>query len=157
MKNSKKSKPKAAAKARIKKTADHHDAELALKLYDLRREPVMRESRNAMMKFLPKSYEEFVAVTQGSHPDNAAFRQVSSYFEMAYGFGRHGVMHPDMLAEAAGEGMLLYAKVHPYLARFRKEVSPTAFSNAEWLVAHSASARLRFDLFTARVAKMLQS
>lgn len=156
MKNAKKQKAKPTAKARIKKIPDHHDAELALKLYDLRREPVMRESRNAMMKFLPKSFEELVAVTQGSHPDNAAFRQVSSYFEMAYGFARHGVMNPDFLAEATGEGMFLYAKVQPHLARFRKELSPTAFSNSEWLVANSASAKLRFELFRARVAKMIE-
>jgi hypothetical protein len=58
---------------------DHHDAELVLKLYDLRREPVMRASRDAMLgKFWPKSYEDFVAVTKFDHPLNAAFRQVSS-------------------------------------------------------------------------------
>ena len=31
-----------------KSTPDHHDADLILKLYDLRREAVMRQSRNAM-------------------------------------------------------------------------------------------------------------
>jgi uncharacterized radical SAM superfamily Fe-S cluster-containing enzyme len=54
--------------APLKERADHHDAELVLKLYDLRREAVMRQSRDALFKFVPSSYEEFVAITQPSHP-----------------------------------------------------------------------------------------
>ena len=72
-----------------KKKPDFHDADLILKLYDLRREKVMRESRNAIFGFVPKNYEEMVAVLAPDHPLNAAFRQVSSYYEMAYGFARH--------------------------------------------------------------------
>ena len=35
---------------------NHHDADIVIKLYDLRREPVMRASRDAItMKFWPKS------------------------------------------------------------------------------------------------------
>jgi hypothetical protein len=115
----------------LKQTPDHHDAELVLKLYELRRESVMRESRKAMMQFNPRDYDEFVAITQPTHDLNPAFRQVSSYFEMAYGFARHGVCHPDFLAENTGEGMLLFAKVQPHLERFRRENAPTAFQNAE--------------------------
>ena len=139
--------------APLKERADHHDAELVLKLYDLRREAVMRQSRDALFKFVPRSYEEFVAITQPSHPDNAAFRQVSSYFEMAYGFARHGIVHADLLAESTAEGLILFAKVKPYLERFRAEASPTAFRNAEWLVEHSDFARQRFELFEKRFAK----
>jgi hypothetical protein len=144
-----------ATTAKSKKVADHHDAELVLKLYDLRREGVMRASRDAIGKFFPKSYEELVAVTKPEHPHNAAWRQVSSYFEMAYSFARHGVMQPDFLAENSGEGLYLFAKVEPHLARLRAETSPYAFANAEWLVAHSASAALRMDVFRKRVAKVV--
>jgi hypothetical protein len=134
----------------VKERADHRDAEIVLKLYDLRREAVMRQSREALFKFHPHSYEEFLAITQPSHPDNAAFRQVSSYFEMAYGFARHGIVQPDVLAESTAEGLILFVKVEPFLERFRAEVSPTAFRNAQWLVEHSASARLRYELFQRR-------
>lgn len=167
MKNAKKSKDKSASKlakkahkslaqgAKPKKAPDHHDAELVLRLYDLRREPVMRESRDAIAKFFPRTYEELFALTKPDHPHNAAWRQVSSYFEMAYGFARHGVMHPDFLAENTGEGLYLFAKVHPHLERLRTDTSPTAFANAEWLVAHSPSAALRLELFKKRIAKVL--
>ena len=42
---------------------DFHDAELVLRVYELRREPVMRESRGAVnQKFWPKTYEDVQAV-----------------------------------------------------------------------------------------------
>lgn len=139
----------------IKPTPDHHDAELVLRLYDLRRETVMRQSRDTMLRFLPRTWEDFFAVTQLGHPDNAAWRQVSSYWEMAYGFARHGIVNPDFLVESSAEGLLLYAKVLPHLDRMRKELSPTAFQNCEWLVAHSTVARQRLELMQARIQKMM--
>ena len=69
---------------------DHHDAELVLKLYDLRREAVMRESRKRILgEFNPKTWEDVVAVVGNfEHPLNVCYRQVSSYWEMAYGLAR---------------------------------------------------------------------
>jgi hypothetical protein len=131
---------------------NHADAELVLRLYDLRREPVMRESRKAMLRFLPKTFEEVQAVTSFEHPDNAAWRQVSSYFEYAFGFARHGIVPADFLAEYNGEGFLLYAKIEPFLAQYRAATSATAFGNAEWVVKHSSFARKRVELFRARLA-----
>ena len=142
---------------RIKAEPDHHDAELVLKLYDLRRETVMRQSREAMGRFLPRGFADLAAVTKPDHPNNAAWRQVSSYFEMAYSFARHGVANPDFLAENAGEGLWLFAKVHPFLEQFRKEFAPLAFRNAEWLVANSKSAKQRFEIFQKRVRTQLES
>jgi hypothetical protein len=136
-----------------KQAPDHHDADLVLKLYELRREPVMRESRSAMITFAPKTFEELIAITQPGNANNAAFRQVASYFEMAYGFARHGIVPPDFLAESTAEGLILFAKVLPFLERFRKEYSPTAFQNAEWLVANSTVAKQRLEMFKARFAK----
>ena len=117
-----------------KKKPTHADAELILRLYELRREPVMRESRKTIVSWLPRSFEEVLAITKFEDPKNAAWRQVSSYFEMAFGFARHGIVPADFLAENTGEGLLLFAKLEPHLKAFRKQVSPLAFRNAEWLV-----------------------
>ena len=46
------------------------DADLVLKLYELRREEVMRASRSTVLQWLPKSAEECVAITRWDHPDN---------------------------------------------------------------------------------------
>lgn len=137
-----------------KKKPTHRDAQLILELYDLRRESVMRQSRNAIAQWVPKSWDEFFAITQPTHELNAAWRQVSSYYEMAFGFARHGILHAELLGENSGEGLLLFAKVKPYLERFRKEVSPYAFRNVQWLVEHSEEARRRFKLMQERVSKL---
>ena len=109
-----------------KETPDHHDAELVLRVYDLRREAVMRESRSAVNgSFWPKSYEDVVAVTAPDHPLNAAFRQVATYWEMVYGMVRHGIVHPEYFVESNGEGLFLFARVAPYVAQLRREGFPT--------------------------------
>jgi hypothetical protein len=139
-----------------KEVPDHHDAELVLRLYDLRRESVMRESRATMAKFLPRAWEDFFAVTQPAHPSNAAFRQVGSYWEMAYGFGRHHIVNPDFLIENTTEGLFLYAKALPFVERYRKEVAPTAFRNAEWITTQCETGKQRLEIVQARVRKMLE-
>ena len=136
-----------------RKNPDASDADIVLKLYDLRREKVMRESRNAMFGFTPKTWDEMAAILQPAHPQNAAYRQVSSYYEMAYGLARHGAVNAELLAESTVEGLILYAKVRPFLARLRAEQSPFAFANAEWMVKKSKHAKARFALIQERVRK----
>jgi hypothetical protein len=143
-----------------KEQPDHHDAEIAMKLYDLRREAIMRESRNAIgTKFWPRTYEDFLAVTQADHPLNAAFRQVSSYWEMAYSFARHGIANADFLIENNTEGLFLYAKVQPYLERFRRETNlpAPAFRNAEWISTQCDEGRRRFGIIQERVKKIMET
>ena len=135
---------------------DHHDAELAIRVYELRREPVMRESRAAIIqKFWPRSFEDVQAIMKGDHPLNAAYRQVGSYWEMVYGFAKHGVVHPDFWLESNGEGLFLFARVAPFLERLRAEVSPTAFRNAEWIAKESAEGRRLLQMYSERVKKAL--
>lgn len=134
---------------------DHHDAELVLRLYELRREPTMRASRQQIREFLPRSYDDLAAVWKADHPLNAAYRQTTTYWEMVYGMARHGIIHSDFLAETSGEGLLLFAKVKPHLERYRKEISERAFRNAEWFVTDSATARDIFAQQSQRIAKQL--
>ncbi len=135
---------------------DYKDAELTLKLYELRREPVMRESRTTMtFKFFPKSWDEFIAVTKPDHPMNAAFRQISSFWEMVYGMAHHGIAHPEYLVETNAEGLFLFAKVQPYLARYREELgNPSAFHHAEWAATQTEVGRTRLEFFKRRIAAL---
>jgi hypothetical protein len=117
-----------------KPTPDHHDAELLIQVYDLRREAVMRESRNAInQQFWPKTYDGVLAITKPDHPLNAAMRQVWTYWEMVYGMARAGIVNADYWAEFNGEGLLLFAKIEPFVEQLRKDFSPIAFRNAEWI------------------------
>ena len=141
-----------------KEMPDHHDAELALRVYELRREPVMRESRNAInQKFWPKSFEDVQAVVKADHPLNAAYRQVGTFWEMVYGFAKHGIVSPDFWMESNGEGLFLFAKVAPYLPKIRAEISPVAYRHAEWVSRESAEGQRLFAIFTERVQKTLAS
>jgi len=133
---------------------DHHDAELVLRVYEMRREPVMREARAALnQKFMPRTYDDVVALTKSDHPLNAAYRQVGSYWEMVYGFAKHGIVPADFWMETNGEGLLLFAKVAPFLDRLRQEVSPVAFRHAEWVSKECAEGRRLFQVFSDRVKK----
>ncbi len=139
-------------------TPDHHDAELALRVYDLRRETVMREARAAIIqKFWPKAWEDVQAVLKGDHPLNAAYRQVNTYWEMVYGMVKHRVVHPEFFMESNGEGLFLFARVEPYLEALRRDVSPVAYQNAEWVSRETTRGKLQLELFRGRVRKVLES
>ncbi len=141
----------------VKDRPDHLDAELVLRLYELRCEAVMRESRRYMVaEFWPESLEAALAITQGDHPGNAAYRQVTSYWEMAYGMARHGIVNPDYLVETTGEGLLVFAKFQPWLAEFRGAVSPRAFRHAEWIATGCEEGRTVFAVFRKRVEDRLK-
>lgn len=142
----------------LKEAPDHHDADLVLKLYDLRREAVMRESRSAInSKFWPRNAEEAIAVTASEHPLNVAFRQTGSYWEMVYSMARHGVIHPEFLVENNGEGLLLYARIEPYLAAVRQASSPRSFRNAEWVAVNSTTGQMLMEGYRARIKRMLEA
>ncbi len=97
----------------------YESADLILKLYDLRREEVMRKAREWYRKeFHPQSAEDVVKVLSGEH--SAYFRMVTSYWEMAASFVTSGVIDWKMFMEAnPGEPVNVFAKLHPYLEKLR--------------------------------------
>ena len=135
----------------MKDFPDHHDAELALKLYDLRREPLLRESRTHMNQWFPKTFTDVQAVIKPEHPQNAAFRQVAGYWDMAFNMARHGVIHADFLAEMSGEGLYFYSKVERFVEELRKVTGPRAFRNAEWVAMNTEMGKEMMPVYRARI------
>jgi hypothetical protein len=134
---------------------DHHDAELVLRAYELRREPVMREARDALTAdYWPRNAEEAVAITRADHPLNKAYRQVLGYWEMIYGMAVHGIVHADYLVENCGEGLFLFTRVEPYLAELRAQSSPRSFHNTEWAARETAAGRRMMEALRPRIARM---
>lgn len=121
---------------------DHHDAELVLRAYDLRREPVLREARRTLARdFWPRSLEDLLALARWDHPHNEAFRQVAAYWELVYGMARHGIVNAEYLAESCGgEALILLAKVEPFLPAFRA-TAPGFLANTEWIARETAYGR----------------
>ena len=133
---------------------DHHDADLVLKLYDLRRETVMRASRLTMNKWMPVTFDDVAEISKPDHPSNAAFRQVMGYWEMAFGMARQGVIHPEFLAENSSEGLWFFARIERFLEEYRKISFPRAFRNSEWVVANTQAGSEAISRFRERIAKM---
>jgi hypothetical protein len=141
-----------------KGTPDYQDADLALRVYEMRREPVMRASRDAINgKFWPASWEEAKAVTASTHEFNAAYRQTGTYWEMVYGLVKHGIVNAEYFMETNGEGLLLYAKMEPYVEQIRKEVTPYAFINTEWVARETQRGKGLIEVFRGRVKKALEA
>jgi len=129
---------------------DHHDAEIVLRLYEMRREEVMRKSRDAIsFGFWPQTFDDITAIADFGHADNAAWRQVASYWEMVFGFGKRGIVDAELLVENSGEGILLYTKLRPFLAQLR-ESSPTALQNTEWAATETEAGKARVEFFEQR-------
>ncbi|MBZ0152538.1 MAG: hypothetical protein K8J09_13510 [Planctomycetes bacterium] len=139
-----------------KPAPDHHDAKLVLEIYDLRREAVMRESRDHINRdFWPKNEAEALAILKPDHPLNRAYRQTSTYWEMVYGMAKHGVINTEFLLESNGEGLLLYARVEPYVEAIRKQTSPRAFQNAQWIAGSCDLAKAIMATFRGRITQRL--
>jgi hypothetical protein len=136
-----------------KEYPDHHDATIILQLYDLRRESIMREARAAVSsRFRPQNVDEALAVLKQEHPLNTALRQVVSYWEMVYGMMKWGILHPDFALESTGEGMVLYAKMEPYLAEVRAQKTGVQFNNFEWVATQTEAGKKLMERLRPRYA-----
>jgi hypothetical protein len=133
------------------------DAELILKLYDLRREPEMRNARNWwLVNFWPQSADDImnVGMEMGSQENNW-LRQVTGYWEMAASLVLHGAANADLFLEPSfsGEMFFVFCKVHPFLNELREKMqSPTMMGNVEKLINSTEASRERFQVFQQRVA-----
>lgn len=97
------------------------DAELILKLYDLRREATMRAARNWFLNFWPESANDIMSVMVAfGSPENAYFRQVLTYWEHAAALVAHGALHPQLFFDTQGEMWFVYAKLQPFLEEIRQ-------------------------------------
>ena len=111
----------------------HEDADLILKLYDLRREPVMREARNWFFSFNPTTTAEYMEAMMGEHSGH--LRMVISYWDMAASLVNNGAIDETMFNDANGEHMFVFAKIEPILAELRQQWNqPEMLKHYETLV-----------------------
>ncbi len=91
---------------------------LNLKLFELRRETVLREAREWFLRdFNPESFAELAAVVGGVR--NASFRMVLGYWDMAASLVTAGAIDGDAFRAAHGEVFATFSKIHPFLAELR--------------------------------------
>jgi hypothetical protein len=133
------------------------DADLILKLYDLRREAEIRKARNWWLAdFWPESADDFLKVAQAlGTQENAWLRQVLSYWEMAASLVAHGTLNEALFLEPAcsGEMFLVFAKLHPFLQDVREKMqNPHMLENVEALIKKSQAGRERLKAVEQRLA-----
>lgn len=129
-------------------------ARLNLQLFDLRREPVLREARDWFTReFNPESFAELVTVAGGDR--NAAFRMVLGYWDMAASLVTTGAIDGESFRAAHGEIFLAFSKVHPFLVELRTAAGEPDFCRhveAVVLAAPDAEAVLARRREAARAA-----
>lgn len=130
----------------------YHDADLILRLYDLRREGVMRKAREWFIGWFPATADEAKSIcSDTSKPENAYVRQVTSFWEMAASLANAGTVDADLYAKNSGESMLLAAKCLWLKSKF-PDAWTRAMPETEAFVAGSAIAQKKFEMFKTRFA-----
>ena len=120
-------------------------ANLILRLYELRREPVMREARSYVGgEFMPASADEFIAIISTGGKLTGFVLQVYGYWDMVAAFVRHKALDASLVYDTCQEMYFQYAKIQPYLADFRKRMNlPEFLRNIEELIEDSKEGRER--------------
>ncbi|HEX4037387.1 MAG TPA: hypothetical protein VHX37_04950 [Acidobacteriaceae bacterium] len=115
-------------------------AQLNLKLFELRRDPMLREARTWFTReFNPESFEELEAGIRGEH--NTWFRMVMGYWDMASSLVTTGAIDGEAFLAAHGEIFLTFSKVQPFLKELRAAMGvPNLFRHVEMVVMSAPDA-----------------
>jgi hypothetical protein len=118
------------------------EAALILKLYELRREAVMREARQWYFReFNPQSFADFTAALFSEHTGH--LRMVVSYWDMAAALVNNGAISLDLFCDSNGEHIGVFAKIEPFLGEIRAAYGPQFAANFEKLIDATPDGRKR--------------
>jgi hypothetical protein len=140
----------------MSKKASTDDAQLILKLYELRREPEMRKARNWWMTdFWPKNADDFlkVAWAMGS-AENNWLRQVAGYWGMTASLVLEGALSEELFLRpsSSGEMFVMFGKVHPFLKDLRQKLGdPEVFLDVEKVITNTKWGRERLKFILQRI------
>jgi len=140
----------------MSKKASADDAQLILKLYELRREPEMRKARNWWMTdFWPKNADDFlkVAWAMGS-AENNWLRQVAGYWGMTASLVLEGALSKELFLRpsSSGEMFVMFGKVHPFLKDLRQKLGdPEVFLDVEKVITSTKWGRERLKFILQRI------
>lgn len=131
------------------------DAEIILKLYQLRTEATMRQARAWVVgEFWPKTADEFFAVLNNPGDKHSPWlRQVMTYWEMAAAMVLHGAVSAELFVDCNAEGFFILAKFRPILPAIREQY-PTYLTKTSDMVKRFSSAAQRYEGIEKRVEVM---
>ncbi len=130
--------------------ATYEDADLIMNLYDLRREEKLRKAREwYLSEFNANSVKEFVEKYPPGSEQNAYYRMVTSYWDMAAAFLVQGIVHEELFLQSSGELLVVWEKTRALVEDFRScmknpliacNLEKAAARHVAWLNQHAPSA-----------------
>jgi hypothetical protein len=120
-------------------------AELILKLYEIRRETVLRAARDYVGgEFKPKSVDDFVSLVKDGGKPSGHILQVYGYWDMVAAFVVHGALDEALIFDTCQEMYFQFEKIQPYLAGFREQMNlPEFLRSMETVVTASQEKRTK--------------
>jgi hypothetical protein len=120
-------------------------AELILKLYDIRRETALRTARDYVGgDFQPKSADEFVSLVKEGGKQSGHIMQVFAYWDMVAAFVVHGALDEALIFDTCQEMYFQFEKIQPYLVEFRQKMNlPEFLKSIETVVVGAQERRNR--------------
>jgi hypothetical protein len=141
--------------------ASYDDANLILRLYELRREEKLRAAREWFAGNCKAStMEELLQIAPMGSKENAYFRMLVSYWEMAASFVTSGVLNQELFFQSNGEILFVWERVREIAPGFRAAFkNPLAWHNIEtvanayiqYMNAHSPEAYPAFQAMVKSV------
>ena len=99
----------------------YDDVKLVLKLYDMRREPRMREARRWFTgSFKAKSLDDFNALCPAGSEQHASYRMVTTYWEMVASFVTSGVLNDELFFQTGRELLFCWERVRDLIPHVRE-------------------------------------
>ncbi len=119
----------------------YENANLLMRLYDLRREAKLRDARNWVIRsFNPSSPEDVAAVLASE--DGVKVRMVMGYWDLAAAFVVHEALDTPMFHATCGEMLATYCKVEHMLAEVREHTGQAGLlGNVEQVAAEWPGAK----------------
>ena len=125
------------------------EAGLILKLYELRREEIMRQARDWYFRdFNPESMADFMAAMMG--PNSGHLRMVVSYWDMAAALVNNGAISLELFNDSNGEHLAVFSKIEPLLPEIRA-FAPQFAANCEKLIDATPDGRKRVAAIRERM------
>ena len=113
--------------------ATYDDANLILRLYELRREEKMRAAREWFAaNFAASSLEEVQKIAPMGSQENAYLRMVTSYWEMAASCVTSGVLNQELFFQSGGEMAFVWERIREIVPALRATFgNPRMYYNLE--------------------------
>jgi hypothetical protein len=129
------------------------DANLVLRLYELRREEKLRAAREWFRtKFFPASIDDVKGVVATPGEENTNYRMVTTYWDMACSFVASGILHPDLFLQSGSESLMVWSRLEEFVPRIRSDGTPWFLANIEKTIAMVPWSQDRLKMFRARLA-----